>query len=164
MFDWLSRNLGLPRSCDLEAGEGFETLDAGPGLRCAALICFEGLYPDLVRGAARHDRPDLLLHLVNNGWFGRSLEERQCLASWVFRAVETRTPFLSCANGGITCAVAPDGRILGRIDRVMEEGWLHVRVPPRWPEPLFLRGGFLLPPVLLLLLVPVFLLRARRRR
>lgn len=172
LFGWLSRNLGLPRSCDLVAGEGFETLDAGPGLRCALLICFEGVYPDLARSAVNHDRPDLLLLLMNNGWFvsppflwGRmpSFEQRQCLPAWVFRAVETRTPLLSCANAGITCAVKPDGTILGRVDRVMGEGWLFVDIPPRWPRPFFLRGGFLLPPALLLLLLPVFLRRARRR-
>jgi apolipoprotein N-acyltransferase len=172
IFAWLVRELGLPPTSDLLSGEGFQTLDAGPGLRCAVLICFEGCYPSLARAAVNHERPDLLLHLVNNGWFLSprflswrvpSFEQRQCVPIWVFRAIETRTPFLSCANAGITCAVAPDGRILGRIDRVMGEGWLHVRVPPRWPAPLFLRGGFLLPPLLLLLLLPAFLWRARRR-
>jgi apolipoprotein N-acyltransferase len=69
IFDSLCRNFGLPRSSDLLAGAGFVTLDAGPGLRCAVLICFEGLYPSLARGAVEHEDPDLLLHLVNNGWF-----------------------------------------------------------------------------------------------
>lgn len=172
IFRWLSENLGLPRSSDLESGEGFVTLDAGKGLRCAMLICFEGVYPDLARGAATHERPDLVLHLVNNGWFVSprflawhlpSFEQRQCLAAWVFRAVETRMPFFSCANAGVTCAVAPDGRILSRVDRVMGEGWLCERVPPRWEAPPFLRGGFLLPPALLLLILPALLWRARNR-
>lgn len=172
IFEWLSKNLGLPASSDVESGEGFATLNAGPGLRCAVLICFEGLYPDLTRAAVEHDHPDLILHLVNNGWFLRprfffwrvgSYEQRQCLASWVFRAIETRTPFFSCANAGITCAVAPDGRILGRVDKVLGEGWLFERVPARWPEPFYLRGGFLLPMALLLLLLPVLLWMARKR-
>jgi len=172
LFPWLSENLGLPPSCDVEAGDGFQTLDAGPGLRCAVLICFEGVYPSLARGAVKHEGPDLLLHLVNNGWFLPtrflwwslpSFEERQCLAAWVFRAIETRTPFFSCANAGITCVVAPDGRILGRVDQVMGEGSLYERVPPRWPEPLFLRGGFLLPLALLLLMLPVLLWIASKR-
>jgi apolipoprotein N-acyltransferase len=101
---------------------------------------------------------------VNNGWFGDSYEQPQCVASWVFRAVETRTPFLSCANAGQSCAVAPDGEILGRIGPVFEEGVLHVRVPPRWGAPPCLRGGFLLPAALLLVAVPACLYRARRRR
>jgi apolipoprotein N-acyltransferase len=163
-FRFLSANLGLPPSCDLEAGEGFVTLDAGPGLGCAPLICFEGLYPDLVRGAVRQGRVDLVLHLVNNGWFGRSYEPRQCVASWVFRAVETRTPFLSCANAGITCAVAPSGEISGRVDRVMEEGWLFTQVPPRWPPPLHLRGGVWALPAGLLVGLGLAVFLGRRRR
>ncbi|MHC4137714.1 MAG: apolipoprotein N-acyltransferase [Planctomycetota bacterium] len=163
-FRFLSTHLGLPRSCDLEAGEGFVTLDAGPRLGCAPLICFEGLYADLVRGAVAQRRVDLVLHLVNNGWFGRSYEQRQCVASWVFRAVEARTPFLSCANAGITCAVAPSGEILGRVDRVMEEGWLLTEVPPRWPPPIFLLGGVWALPAGLLLGLGVGLLLSRRPR
>ena len=164
-FRFLATNFGLPGSCDLEAGEGFVTFDAGPGLGCAPLICFEGLYSDLVRGAVSESNVDLVLHLVNNGWFGRSFEQRQCVAAWVFRAVETRTPFLSCANAGITCAVAPSGEITGRVDRVMEEGRLFTEVPPRWPPPPFLRGGvWALPAGLLLGLGAALLLSRRRRR
>ncbi|MHC4731122.1 MAG: hypothetical protein ACYS6Z_11110, partial [Planctomycetota bacterium] len=109
-------------------------------------------------------RVDLVMHLVNNGWFGRSYEQRQCVASWVFRAVEARTPFLSCANAGITCAVAPSGEILGRVDRVMEEGWLLTEVPPRWPPPIFLLGGVWALPAGLLLGLGVGLLLSRRPR
>jgi apolipoprotein N-acyltransferase len=105
-----------------------------------------------VRGAVEPPEVDLVLHLVNNGWFGRSFEQRQCVASWVFRAVEARTPFLSCANAGITCAIAPSGEITGRVDRVMEEGRLFAEVPPRWPRPPFLRGGVWALPAGLLLL------------
>lgn len=162
-FEWLVRNIGYPRNCNLEAGEGYATLDAGEGLRCAVLICFEGLYPDMARAASREGEPDLLLHLVNNGWFG-PYEPRQAVASWVFRAVETRMPFLSCANAGITCAVGPDGRLLGKVDRVMEDGVLLVRVPPRWSEPLFVRGGYLLLPVVLGLLAGAFLARNLLRK
>ncbi|MDH3591879.1 MAG: apolipoprotein N-acyltransferase [Planctomycetota bacterium] len=140
MFDWLAENVAYPRNCDLEKGDGFAVLDAGEGLRCVPLICFEGLYPDMGRAALSADA-DLVIHLVNNGWFGASWEQRQSVACWVMRAVETRTPFFSCANGGVTCAIAPDGRILGRIDRVMEEGVMGARVPRRWDEPWFMRGG-----------------------
>jgi apolipoprotein N-acyltransferase len=170
LFKKLYRGMGYPGGSNLESGEGHVTLDAGPGLRCAILICFEGLYPSSARGAMSEGDPDLLLHLVNNGWFGESWEERQSVASWVLRAVENRTPFFSCANGGITCAIAPSGRILGTAIRledgqyreaeVMEDGWLAARVPPRWPEPLYLRGGqWILPGGLLLAAAMVLLMR-----
>lgn len=162
MFRWLSENAGLPRSCDLEAGKGFVTLDAGRGLRCAVLICFEGLYPDLARGAVATGDPDFLLLLVNNGWFGHSFEQRQFVAACVFRAIETRTPVLVCANTGITCAVAADGTIVGEVDRVMEPGALYVHVPPRGPAPPWPAGRPWLLPLLLGLAAGVFGLLGRR--
>jgi apolipoprotein N-acyltransferase len=162
-FKWLVENVGMNSSADLEAGDGFVALDAGPGLRCAVLICFEGLYPDLAREAVNDCDPDLILHLVNNGWFGETWEQRQCVASWVFRAVETRTPFFSCANAGITCAVNPDGSEAGRLDKVFQEGYLAVATARRWPAPIFLRGGAWILPGTLVLAVAVFWALRRRR-
>jgi len=140
-FRWLVEHIGYPGNADLEQGEGHATLDAGPGLKGAVLICFEGLYPGLARDAVRRAPCDFVLHLVNNGWFGRSWEQRQMVASLVFRAVETRTAVLSCANGGVTVAVGPSGRELGRRDRVMEDGYLGVVVPQQGAPPPFLLGG-----------------------
>jgi len=161
--DWLVRNVGFPASSDLETGDRFVTLDAGPGLKCAMLICFEGLYPSDPPDALEVGNPDLFLHLVNNGWFGWVWEERQCVAAWVFRAVETRTPFLSCANGGITCAVDPGGRIYAELDEVMKPGFLFVNVPPRESPPLYMGGGRFALPVVLSLLALAFLFRSRFR-
>ncbi len=141
LIAWLVKSIGYNASSDLERGDGYQVLDAGPGLRCAVLICFEGLYPDMGRRAAAQKDVDLIVHLVNNGWFGDSFEQRQAVASWVMRAVETRTPFFSCANGGISCAIGPDGTILKKIDRVMEEGVMAARVPPRGTALWFGRGG-----------------------
>ena len=141
LLSWLVDNLGFPRSCDLRSGEGFVVLDGGPGLRGVPLICFEGLYAGLTREAAGVKGADFLLHLVNNGWFGRGFEQRQCVAAWVFRAVETRTPFVSCANAGVSCGIAPDGSFFSRLDEVFEKGTAFGLMPPRWSPPLFLRGG-----------------------
>ncbi len=142
LFRWLVENIGYPGNADLEQGEGHATLDAGEGLKGAVLICFEGLDPGFSRAAVRHAPCDFLLHLVNNGWFGVSWEEPQMVAALVFRAVETRTTVLSCANGGITVAIAPSGREIVRLDRVMQDGYLGVLVPQQGAPSLFLRYGF----------------------
>jgi len=163
LFDWLVESpLQYPVTADLERGKGFTVLDAGPGLRCAPLICFEGLHPGMARAALEAGPADLILHLVNNGWFGHSWEQGQALAISVFRAVETRTPFLSCANGGISCAVGPGGAVLGRVDGDHGEGTLAMAVPRRWTRPLFLRGGKWILPLLLGLLAGLFARRAAR--
>lgn len=160
--------LRYPEQCDLEAGDAYATLDAGAGLRCAMLICFEGLYPSMARAALAEGSPDLILHLANHGWFAESAAQDQAKAIWVFRAIETRTPFLSCANAGVTCAVAPSGRPLGSLDDGAKPGFLPVSVPPRWPPPPLLVLGPWPLPVALFLACAAFLPRfrkgSRRRR
>lgn len=157
-------SMGYPLQCDLEAGDSFVTMDAGPGLRFAPLICFEGLYARDARRALSSDRPDFLLHFANHGWFGDSWLQQQVLASLVFRAVENRTPLLSCANAGMSCGIGPDGRFLAGPLGVMEEGSLCVRIPPRWEPPPYRRGGaWILPPGLALAAGATFLAFCRDR-
>ena len=162
-FAWLVKNVGYPASADLETGAGFVVLDAGPGLKCAPLICSEAIFPHLVRGAARQEGVDLILHIANHGWFKESWQQPQILAQWVFRAIETRLPFLSCANGGTSAAVDPSGRFQAIGAGAMKPGFLHVRVPPRGPETPYLRGWYGLFSAILGLSVALCLVLARRR-
>jgi len=158
----LVRYVGYPASSDLRKGEGYVTLDAGDGLRCAMSICFEGLSGSMTADAAKD--ADLVLNLVNNGWFGACYEERQMVAIWKFRAVETGVPFLSCANAGISCVIAPNGRVTAILDRIMERGTLAAPVPRAWERPLYGRGGrWILPGALLLLGLFNFLLARRKK-
>jgi len=157
---------GYPNNADLEAGERFASLDAGDGLRAAPLICFEALYPDLPRDALAQTDPDFLVCLANFGWYGLSYEQRQAQRIWVFRAVETRTAFLISANGGISCSIAPSGRLLAEGPGVMEEGFVAARIPARLPTPFFARGGAWVLPLVLVVVAGAFVSRVypgRRR-
>ncbi len=155
---WLMAH-GYPNNADLEAGTEFVALDAGEGLRTAPLICFEALYPDLPREALVQTEPDFLLCLANFGWFGLSYEQRQAQRIWVFRALETRTAFLISANGGISCFIAPSGRLVAEGPGVMQEGFVAARVPKRLPTPFFARGGAWVLPLLLAVVAGAFVSR-----
>lgn len=86
------------------------------------------------------------------------------VAIWKFRAVETGVPFLSCANGGISCVIAPDGSTTAIVDRIMERGVLAARVPKAWDRPIYGRGGrWILPGALALLAVFNFLLKRGKK-
>jgi apolipoprotein N-acyltransferase len=80
------------------------------GLRTSVLICFEDVFPHLVREDVDADT-DFLLNLTNNGWFGESAAQWQHAASAVFRAVENGVPLVRCANNGLTCRVDVRGRM-----------------------------------------------------
>lgn len=80
------------------------------GIKTSVLICFEDVFPHHVRGDVEPDI-DFLLNLTNNGWFGESAAQWQHAASSVFRAIENGVPIVRCANNGLTCVVAANGRI-----------------------------------------------------
>ncbi len=79
----------------------------------AAFICYEAIFPDLVRGFAARGA-QLLVNITNDAWFGRTSAPYQHLAMVVFRAVENERYLVRAANTGITAVVDPHGRVLER--------------------------------------------------
>jgi apolipoprotein N-acyltransferase len=83
------------------------------GHRLAVFICYEAIFPDLVRGFTRRGA-DLLVNITNDGWYGRTSAPYQHLAMAVFRAVENGKYLVRAANTGITAVVDARGRIRQR--------------------------------------------------
>jgi len=83
-----------------------------PSLRfkTSVLICFEDVFPQLVRTYVEEDT-DFLVNLTNDGWFGDSAAQWQQAANAAFRAVENGLPLVRCANNGITCWIDAQGRM-----------------------------------------------------
>lgn len=76
----------------------------------AALICFEDIFPGLVRGFVS-DGADFLVNITNDAWFGESSEQLQHAQASVFRAVENRVSVVRAANTGFSCYISPKGII-----------------------------------------------------
>lgn len=81
-----------------------------PQGRFGTLICFEVIFPRLVRKFVKGGA-QFLVNITNDAWFGRSSASYQHLSMTVFRAVENRVPLIRAANTGITAVVDPFGRI-----------------------------------------------------
>ena len=98
-----------------EAGDGPVAL-AVDGVCYAPSICYETVIPHVIRRQvatldAAGNRPDVLVNLTNDAWYWGSSELDMHLACDVFRAVETRTPLVIAANGGISAWIDHHGRI-----------------------------------------------------
>ena len=75
-----------------------------------APICYELLFPDLVRrftrGGAR-----VLFAITNDAWYGRTGAPYQFLAMTALRAAESRLWVVRAANSGVSAIIDPMGRI-----------------------------------------------------
>ncbi|MCI0525998.1 MAG: apolipoprotein N-acyltransferase, partial [Nitrospira sp.] len=96
------------------AGQKFTVMESSRA-RFGVVICFEVIFPDLVRKFVKQGA-QFMATLTNDAWFGRSSAPYQHFSMVVFRAVENRVPFIRAANTGITGSIDATGRIQGTTD------------------------------------------------
>ncbi|HYC14329.1 MAG TPA: apolipoprotein N-acyltransferase [Stellaceae bacterium] len=122
----LPMNKITPGTVDFSAGPGPRTLHL-PGLPpVSPLICYEAIFPGAVIDPS--DRPQWLLSLTNDGWYGTSSGPFQDFSIARTRAVEEGLPLVRAANNGVSGVVDPYGRVVRRLglDAV---GYLDVALP-----------------------------------
>jgi apolipoprotein N-acyltransferase len=150
-----------PGSVNFTQGPGARTLEL-PGLPPAgALICYEVIFPGRV--VDPDHRPQWLLNVTNDAWFGTSSGPYQHFASARLRAVEEGLPLVRAANTGISGLVDPYGRVLDTIP-LGQSGVHDIPLPAALPGlTIYARyGDWTLIVQLLLATAFVQLLRARR--
>ena len=74
------------------------------------LICWEGIFPNLVRQFVQHGAA-FLVGISNEAWFDGA-SAPQFLAMNTFRAVENRRSLVRAVNGGISGFIDPYGRLV----------------------------------------------------
>lgn len=103
-------------------------LPQGPRFR--PLVCYEAIFPDEIAG---DERPDFLLNVTNDAWFGRTPGPYQHAAQARARAVEQGLPLVRSANGGVSMIVDSYGRVLQSAalgERGVIDGALPKSLPP----------------------------------
>lgn len=123
---------------DLEPGAR-TVVFPGPPAPLGVVICYEGIFPELVRefvrGGAR-----LMVNMTNDAWFGRTDGPWQHLAMYPFRAVEHRTAVVRAANTGVSAVIVPNGQIIRRLT-LFRRGTALEAVPLRSRQTLYTRFG-----------------------
>src|SRR5919198_2666422 len=119
------KSIWCPLGNIFRSGEAY-TVMAIPQGRFAVLICFEVIFPDLVRHFVRHGA-QFLVNITNDAWFGDSPASYQHLSMVVFRAIENRVPIVRAANTGISAVIDPTGRLVQQTDLFVRT-WIKDRI------------------------------------
>ncbi|NNE78966.1 MAG: apolipoprotein N-acyltransferase [Silicimonas sp.] len=141
-FGQLARIVGL-KSFAARDGYGFSP---GPSVhlidtpigRALPLICYEAIFPQHIH--ASPERPDYLLQITNDAWFGTFSGPYQHLQQARFRAVEQGLPLVRVANTGVSAVIDARGEIKISLP-LGKAGYRDAQLPVSLPPTLYSRTG-----------------------
>jgi apolipoprotein N-acyltransferase len=87
-----------------------------PEGRIGVFICYEAIFPQLVRNFVRAGA-QVLVNISDDGWYGNSSAGFEHFWMARFRAIENHRFLLRATNDGITAIVDPYGRVEKKISR-----------------------------------------------
>jgi len=157
---------------DVAPGERVRSVRVSPdgdgGFPVGAAVCYELLFPDLMRRFAA-DGAEILLGMTNDAWYGKTGAPYQFLAITALRSAETGLWTARAANTGVSAFIDGSGRV--REQTPIFETALLVADVPRHTDPVratfYVRHGDLFAGLCWLgsaaLLVRARFVRGRRR-
>ena len=108
-------------------------------IRFSTPICFEDTFGYITRDFVKNGA-DIIVNLSNDAWSASLPAQNQHLAMAVFRSVENRRSMVRSTASGQTCAVDPNGRIIG-LAKPFSEAWTAPEVPLMSVSTFYTRNG-----------------------
>ena len=116
-FQDFAESLGLRQLTKLRggftAGSRHRTVEIPGTPPFSPLVCYEVIFPGEIVDAAH--RPDWLLNVTNDAWYGLTPGPWQHFHQARLRAVEEGLPLVRAANNGVSAAIDPYGRIVAQL-------------------------------------------------
>jgi len=131
-FKALARGIASASVTAGPAARSVEIVAGGARLPVGVPICYELLFPDLVRGFV-DDGGEMLFAITNDAWYGRTGAPFQFLAITAMRSAENRVWTARAANTGVSAIIDARGRVR-ESTAIFERGLLVADVPRR-PAP-----------------------------
>jgi apolipoprotein N-acyltransferase len=131
---WFSFNRIVSGPRDFSAGTGPQNIEVPSLPLFRPLICYEVIFPGSIIGGG--ERPEWLLNLTNDAWYGHTSGPYQHFTQARLRAVEEGLPLVRSANTGISAVVDSYGRTVAML-ALGERGVLDSGLPVAIPEGTF---------------------------
>ena len=121
---------------DFSSGSGKRTLSVPGAPPVSPLICYEVIFSGSVVSNGKNGalKPEWLLNITNDAWFGVSSGPYQHMAAAQLRAVEEGLPLVRVANTGISAVIDGFGRIY-RESKLNERTYIDSKLPMSLKEP-----------------------------
>jgi apolipoprotein N-acyltransferase len=97
----------------------------------SVLICYEDILPSFTNHVVSVAKPELLVNMSNDAWFGDTAEPWEHLALAQLRTIEHRRYLVRSTNSGVSAIVDPVGRVIVHGATFDEEAldaivhWMH---------------------------------------
>ena len=127
------------------------------GLQISPFICYEVVFPELVRQQAK--AADIMLTISNDGWFGRSFGPDQHFQMARARALETGKMLIRVTNNGTTAIIDERGKTLKKLPSFERDILSGSAYPTTGQTPFMTLGHW---PVLLVTFMTIIIGLARR--
>ena len=132
-FSGILSHLGLRKltvgALDFQSGEGPMLIEDKGFPSFSPLICYEVIFPKAMLSDEKEEKPQLLINITNDAWFGRTSGPYQHLAQARLRSIEQGIPLVRVAGTGISAGFDGYGRSLGQIP-LESLGVLDLPLPP----------------------------------
>jgi len=120
--DWL-----LLDDFGISAGTKLSRFPIKDDVYFSVIICWENLFAEFVRQVVRQD-VDMVVHLVNDNWFGKTAASRQHNLASIFRAVENGVPVIVASNTGPSSIIDRYGRVVSSLPTLFKQGAMFAKV------------------------------------
>jgi apolipoprotein N-acyltransferase len=119
-------------------GDNLRLLDTRLG-KTAVVICFEAMFPELVR-ARMNAGAEVLVNLSNDAWLGDDAGPKQHASMTIFRAVENRTWVVRATTTGVSMVIDPYGHVRAQAS-MLTAAVLHASIVPLRVDTVYKRYG-----------------------
>ncbi|MFY0681074.1 MAG: apolipoprotein N-acyltransferase [Thalassovita sp.] len=151
--DFLARfgiyGLASQNGAGFSAGPGPELLDIKGLGKALVLICYEAVFPQDIQKAPA--RPDYLLQITNDAWFGQATGPYQHFEQARLRAIEQGLPMIRVANTGVSAVIDAKGHTVKSLP-LGRSGWIDAMIPAPDAPTVYSRFGDLISGLAILLM------------
>lgn len=119
---------------DYSPGTGPKTIHIKNIPPFSPLICYEAIFSGAVIDGQK--RPEWLLNITNDAWYGTTSGPYQHLKIVQVRAIEEGLPLMRVANNGISAVIDAYGRIVHQLE-LNKIGFIDAHLPASLPQTIY---------------------------